>query len=112
MQILTIGSDSRARSRVAYDARQDDPSPDADRCFATVAWCAVVGYAWQTFLGSRIEQCFGVVEHSTPAVTTTTQQCYADWVSTHPAAPLLDSPLFWLAALVVGFVAIWRVARA
>ena len=25
--------------------------------FATVAWFAVVGYAWQTFLGSRIEQC-------------------------------------------------------
>ena len=80
--------------------------------FATVAWFAVVGSAWQTFMGSKIERCFGEVEHTTGAVTTTTQQCYADWVSTLPVPQLVDSPLFWLAALGVGFVAIWRVARA
>ena len=47
-----------------------------------------------------------------PACRRATQRRYADYLAAHPAPPLLDSPLFWLGALGVGFVVIWRVARA
>jgi hypothetical protein len=76
---------------------------------ASLAWFVAVGLAWLVFAGGRIAPCFGGVG---PGADAARERCAADYLAAHPVPPLVDSPLFWLAALGVGLVVIWRVARA
>ena len=46
-----------------------------------------------------------------PAAQAAHDSCTAQYFAANPPPPLVDSPLFWLAFLVIGVGVIWTLAR-
>jgi hypothetical protein len=70
-----------------------------------LVWFVVVGVAWLISLGGQIAPCLGL-----PG-TAANKACVSAWEFTHPRPPWLESPLFWIGLLAIGFGVVWIVAR-